>query len=107
MQAVLVEVGMADTQLDFVCVEPETPAAAQAVKQARLLPEGTHELLALAGAQARWDLQALDRDVLVEAEVLAPVDDAEPPLADELPHGHATVERAAAPAEGIRFAHGS
>jgi chromosomal replication initiator protein len=35
LQAVLVEVGMADTQLEFVCAEPETVAAAQA-KQARL-----------------------------------------------------------------------
>ena len=36
LQAVLVEVGMADTQLEFVCAEQEAPVAAQASKQARL-----------------------------------------------------------------------
>ena len=36
LQAVLVEVGLADTQLEFVCSEPDPPAAAQAGKQARL-----------------------------------------------------------------------
>src|SRR3989304_9671749 len=36
LQAVLVEVGMPDTQVEFVCAEPEAAAAAQASKQARL-----------------------------------------------------------------------
>jgi chromosomal replication initiator protein len=38
LQAVLVEVGMPDTQLEFICGEPESAstAVAQAVKQARL-----------------------------------------------------------------------
>jgi chromosomal replication initiator protein len=36
LQAVLAEVGMTDTQLDFVCNEPEPPAVSPASKQARL-----------------------------------------------------------------------
>jgi chromosomal replication initiator protein len=36
LQAVLVEVGMADTQLEFVCNEPELSVPSQAIKQGKL-----------------------------------------------------------------------
>ncbi len=63
------------------------------------------ELVTVLVAELRRDLETLERNRLVEAQVRAAVDDAEAALTHDLIDRHAAVDHVADPAERIDLAH--
>ena len=70
-----------------------------------LVPKPTKKRLDERRPEHRGELQALDRDRLVQPGVVPAVDDAEPPLADELVDAKLAVEDLADQAEGVQRIH--
>ena len=75
------------------------------MKQAALFQERLVEFLARGAVERGRELQALDRDRLVEAEVVAAVHDAESALAHDGFDAELAVDRRAHPAEEICRCH--
>ena len=80
-------------------------ALREPIEDAALVTEPLHERVDERGSERRGKLQALDRDGLVEALVMAAIDRTEPTFADELVDAELAVEDLTDEPEGVRCAH--
>jgi hypothetical protein len=71
------------------------------VEQPALVHECFVKPLALRPPERAWELETLDSDRLIEANVMPAVDDAKTPLADHGVDTNLALERRAHPAKGI------